>query len=174
MKIDRMKLRAVSPALAIAVALAAALALGALAWKSREARLECRAAHDRLLEARRLVADLRAAAGTEGGRLVTEENLSLAIDELARRGRAAGVDFLSMTPKEPPDSGGALYRILPVEVETRSTFAGLGEFLGILDELEQGLVVVESFTIVPQKENAATVESRILLHLFLAKAGANL
>lgn len=166
MKTDPKKLRVVFLVTAGAAVLAGALVLAMLAGKAREAGLEYRAAREKLFEARRIAAGPLPGAGT-ARRLVAEENLSLAIDELARRGRAAGVNFLSVTPREPLVSGSALYKTLPVELETRSTFAGLGEFLGALDELEQGIVTVESFTMVPQKENAATLESRLVLHLFL-------
>lgn len=100
---------------------------------------------------------------------VTEQEISLAIDELTRQGKAQGMNFVfvSSTPKaieKPPDS---LYRILPVEMETESSYESLGQFLGSLDDLEKYLVTVRSFSVISDKDEPSRVSTQLTVNLYL-------
>lgn len=163
------KLRALSATslAAVGIACSAVVALAVLAGKATSVGTEYRLLQARLLDARRMALASRPDSQV-ARRLVSESDLSTAIDELARRGRALGVNFLSITPKEALDSGKPAYKVVPIDLETRSTYEQLGTFLGTLDELERSIVTVESFTVAPEKDNPQQLETRLELHLFMA------
>ena len=77
---------------------------------------------------------------------VSTADISLAIDELTKDGKRQGIDFISITPGQirPKDE---VYQIVPLEIESESTYEDLGTFLGSLDELAKSMVVVESLSI---------------------------
>lgn len=165
---DLRKFREFSPVLlaTVVIACSAVAMLLTLAGKTANLGTEYRSIHSRLLEARRIA--VAAGSGSRATRrLVSEQNLSLAIDELTRRGRAIGVNLLSITPKDPLILDKTSYKVLPIDIETRSTYEQLGTFLGGLDELERSIVTVENFTIVPQKEGSPLLEARLELRLFM-------
>lgn len=80
--------------------------------------------------------------------LPTEEEVSSAIDELTKYGaKIEGVNFISISPKEIKKGKDAEYKIMPIEMEVKSSYAQLGVFLGSLDDMEKGVVKVKSFNI---------------------------
>ncbi|MBL7068366.1 MAG: type 4a pilus biogenesis protein PilO [Candidatus Omnitrophica bacterium] len=106
--------------------------------------------------------------------VLAEEDISLAIDELTRFGRLKNVNYISMTPKEGRKKKHLHYQILPIEIETESTYEDLGEFLGSLDELEHSLITVDSFRITPHKAkeisdegDLSNIKSKLVINMYL-------
>lgn len=103
------------------------------------------------------------------GGFISEAEVSVAIDELAHRGKLHRVKFSSLTPNPSEKREGAVYRILPVELVTESGYEGLGRFLGALDEIQKGIVTVEDFTVKSDHADPGRLEAKLTLHLHLAE-----
>ncbi len=139
---------------------------GPLIGKLREAYLKCRAVETEAMDAREAIANLKTLETKKG--LISEDEISLAIDELTRRGKSKGINFISMTPKKIEQSNDSRYRTLPMEMEIESSYEALGVFLGLLDELEKSLVRVRSFNVTSDKEKGAKLNTRLVVDTCLS------
>jgi len=101
--------------------------------------------------------------------LMTEKEASRAMDELTKYGKEAGVNFKSIGTKEIDRTKSEHYLILPIEIEMESTYKELGAFLGSLDEMNNGLVKVQSFSIMPGKKNPSRFRTQLFLDMYLSK-----
>jgi len=102
-------------------------------------------------------------------RFISEAEVSVVIDELARQGKLHRVKFLSLTPGAPEKREGAACRFLPVELMAESGYEGIGRFLGALDEIEKSIVTVGKFTVKSDRADPARLESKLTLHLHVAE-----
>jgi len=100
--------------------------------------------------------------------LVTGQDNSLAIGEMAKKGKASGINFVSITPREIREEG-PFYKVMPIEVETESTYEQLGLFLGLLDELDKSLVTLEACTVTPHTKDGWVLKSSLVLNMYIAK-----
>lgn len=105
-----------------------------------------------------------------GKSLITEEEVSRAIDELTRQGKSLGINFISLTPRQAEKSEGSRFRIFPIEMETESTYEALGRFLGSLDELQKSLVTVGGFDVIPNEGNPSKLKAKLTVQMYLAGA----
>lgn len=139
--------------------------------KLRKAHLECKRLETEVLWVRETADSLK--IKTTKDRLMTEENISQAIDELTKKGRSEGINFISITPKQTEKPQQALsYKILPIEIEMESTYEDLGIFLGSLDELENCVVTVRNFNITSTNEGALKLKTKLVLNLYLSGQNA--
>ena len=100
--------------------------------------------------------------------LPTEREISLAIDELTGHGRSKGINFVSIRPKEIIKKPEALYKILPIEMEIKSTYRELGALLGSLDDLDKGVIKVKSFGIAPDRKEKNKVRTKLIVDMYLS------
>jgi len=139
--------------------------------KLRKAHSECKRLETEVLQAREATDSLR--IKTPKGKLITEEDVSWAIDELTKKGKLARVNFISITPKQTEKPQQTLfYKILPIEIEMESTYDDLGIFLGSLDELENCVVTVRNFNITSTEEGAKKLKTKLMLNLYLSGQNA--
>ena len=132
----------------------------------RGAHLECKTVEAEVLQAREAVVSLRAEPLKRG--LISEEDISLAIDGLSRQGKLEGINFISITLRQIKRHR-ALYKILPIKMEIESTYEELGAFLGSLDDLEEALITVGSFNITPNKKGPERLRAKLVVNMHLAK-----
>ena len=119
-----------------------------------------------LAEARSLINTAKTQGGEE--RLIKEEEVSRAIDELTREGKLKGINFISMTPRPTEKSADFRFQILPLEIETESTYEALGLFLGSLDDLKGSLMTVASFNAASQRQEPSKLRAKLNLRLYLS------
>lgn len=100
-------------------------------------------------------------------RLITEKEVTSALNELTRRGNLKGVEFVLLKPQAVEKLEGKPSRILPIETEVRSTYQELAGFLGAMDKLERSLVTVESFTATQGTENISKIRTRLKIQMHL-------
>lgn len=125
---------------------------------------ECLRLENEVTQARSQIALLK----REGGaRLIAEEEASLAMNEITRKGRLNGINFISITPRPPASPSDLPARVLPVEMEIESNYELLGRFLGMLDELETSLATVAELSVTAKTEDAARLSARLTIHLCL-------
>ncbi|GEM_PF-4819536 len=141
-----------------------------LAGKLHQAALRCVALEKEAVVVRSAAVSLKGSGGTSSGgrRLLSENEISSAIDELTKAGKAHRVRFSSLTPRDASTDTGSGYRTLPVEIEAESGYKELGIFLGDLENLPKGLVTVESFDLTPDSRNPSIFKTRLSLDLYLA------
>ena len=126
----------------------------------------CRELEANLAHARQLAARLK--TGGEERSFTKEEEVSLAIDELTRQGKLKGINFISITPKSMEKSKDGRFQILPIEVETESSYETLGRFLGSLEDLKTSLVTVASFNVTAEGEDPSRLRAKLTLHMCVA------
>jgi len=127
---------------------------------------ECRAIESEVLEARHII---RSGGALYGDRvLMTEKDVSHAIDELTKHGRRKDINFVSISPKKIRQKEGTQYKILPVEMEIVSSYEKLASFLGSLDELEKGLVKVKSFEITPDAKDEKKFATDLVVDIYIS------
>ena len=127
-------------------------------------RLDCKTVENEVLKCRNIIKS----AGQKKRVLITEEEVSQAIDELTRHGKMKGVNFVFMAPKETKEEKGAQYKTLPVEMKIESAYEQLAIFLGSLDDLKKALVKVKSFDINPDKKDASKLITDLVADIYLS------
>ena len=132
----------------------------------RRGFLECRELESEALECRNIIAS--AGKIYEERVLLTEKEISKAIDELTKYGKWKRVNFVSMNPRKIIEEKGSEYKRLPVKIEIKSGYEQLGMFLGSLDDLEKSLIKVKSFNIIPGKEDADKVITNLLVEIYFS------
>ncbi len=131
--------------------------------KLRRAHLECKKIEAEVLRAHEAISSLKTTPIEK--KLIGEEDASLAIDELTRQGKLQGINFISITPKQ-IERQLAPYKILPIEIETESSYENLGIFLGKLDDLKTSLVKVGKFDTTPNELNPKTLITKLSVSMY--------
>jgi len=126
----------------------------------------CRLAEAEVTEARDLIAAFKAKEIEKT--LIQEPQVSETLEEVTRTGNQVGITFASVTPHTPEEGEG--HRVLPIEMELESSYEGLGQFLGELDDLKGSLITVRDFIITPKSEDPLKLTARLSLNLYLAEA----
>lgn len=157
---------AILAAMSLAAALALYLGLYAPLWKKlRLQGEETRALETEVAFARSQIAALKHQGQSRS--LIREAEVSLAIEELTRRGKSEEINFTSIRQRPVEKTQGVPYHVLPLAIETESTYEALGSFLGSLDELESSLVTVRSFSIMAKPEKTSKLKASLTLALYL-------
>lgn len=126
---------------------------------------ETKAQEAELLKAQNIVTSMK----TIGSRpeLVSEDNLSIAIDELTKQGKLHNINFVSIMPGELIRE--TVYAILPIEMVLESGYLEFGGFLGSLDELEKSVVKVNEFEVSPQGDEPSKLNTKLMLNMYILR-----
>jgi len=128
---------------------------------------ECRTVEEKVRQARELIQAYR---GKVLKPLVTEGEISLAIEELTRRGNEKKINFVAMSPQPIKKSEKSGYKVLPIEMELEADYKSLGEFLGLLDELERSLVKVEALKIETKTGSDSLLSAKLTAYMILSES----
>ena len=136
------------------------LELGKKARESREIENLVTAAHVHSLP-----------AGHEGDedKLISEESVSTAIEELTAQGKIMGINFLSIASRQREHAEGKAYSVLPIEMELESSYEALGRFLGSLEGLHRCLVTARTFESLPANNDPSKLKTRLTVNLYLSE-----
>ena len=99
--------------------------------------------------------------------LINEDEFSQVIDEITTIGKVKAIKFISITPNAPQERDSAEFQVIVIEIEAESSYRGIGEFLGELDDLESGVVTVQELTISSDESNASVCKTSLVLHVYL-------
>ena len=127
---------------------------------------ECRSYESQARQARNMVE--LAGKAQDKRVLITEENISLAIDELTKQGKLMGINFISIKPQEIAIEGESGYGILPIEIEVEAKDKQFSDFIGSLDSLKKGIFRIKSFNIVPDDGDRTRVNAKMTVNMYLA------
>jgi len=105
--------------------------------------------------------------GERKGHLLALEEVSLAIDEMTKTGRALRINFISISPKEIVQLEDARYPVLPIHMDLEAEYRDIGLFLGALEGLTESLVTVRSFSIGKDEEILPLVKSKMVVDMYL-------
>ena len=126
--------------------------------------LECRGLETSVLQSRDAISSLKLKELKK--ELVSEADVSLAIEELTKEGKVKGINFISLTPRQ-IERQQESYKVLPIEMELEAPYAILSDFLGKLDDLNRSLVLIRKFNIVLNKINPKMLTARLSLDMYL-------
>lgn len=104
-------------------------------------------------------------------KLIAFNNAPIVMGEIADLGNAHSITFLSMVNQDKSESSYKMISTLPIDLETQSTYKQLGLFMGGLDELRQGIILIDSFQIVMDTQEPDKVKAKIHIHICLKKEG---
>lgn len=129
--------------------------------------LECKSIESQVIQAWDIIGSV---GKTYGERVImTEEDVSRAIDALTKHGKLKGINFISISSKEEKKERESQYIILPIEMKIEATYEQLGIFLGSLDEPQKGLVKVKSFDIVPGEKDPSKLTTDLVVDIYLSR-----
>jgi len=128
---------------------------------------ECRASEGRLADANELIKSVGNSCGVRV--LMKESQISFAMDELAKHGKAMGVHFISIAPKSIEDVRGADYKILPVQMEVEASGENFSDFIGTLENQKKTVIKVESFNLVPEEKDRTRLKAKLVINMYISK-----
>lgn len=111
--------------------------------------------------------------------LLTEKHSDILqpINELSKRKKLEKVNFVSICRKDKEKETGRKkkgkkgkkgpYKVLPIEMILESTYEDLGIFFEELDDLDQGVVSIASFAIIPFQEKPEQLKTTMCLDMYL-------
>lgn len=134
--------------------------------KCRDQGSECRRIEKEAQEAHEAIALLVQVAVKRT--LISEKDISVAIDELTKEGRSRGVNFTSIMPGKIKSSGDSGYKILPIDMGLESGYRELAVFLGSLEVLEKSLVTVKDIDIAADTARSAKLKTRLTVNMYLS------
>ncbi len=100
--------------------------------------------------------------------LIQENEISSLLDEITRKGKIRGINFVSIVPRAAEKPEGSLLRVLPLELEIKSSYKSVGIFLGQLQNVENGFLRLKNLQIEPDGSNPAHVSARVTLDVYLS------
>lgn len=169
-----MKIELTKQQLVVIVSVAVAVALLGIYFilfrplinKLKLLHLECNGLETGVLQARDAISSLKLKELKK--EFASEADVSLAIEELTKEGKAKGINFISLTPKQ-IERQQASCKILPVDLELEASYVMLGDFLGKLDDLNRSLVRIRKLNIVLNKPNPKMLTARLSLDMYLSE-----
>lgn len=112
---------------------------------------------------------LRSRDQEKGARLITLNETPKTVEEVLALSQKSGLKVLSIARHDKKKSTYRKMDTLPIELETSSDFQSLGLFMNGLNNLSQGMVLVENFVIARDVQDFNKVKSKIRLHISLKK-----
>ena len=167
MKLTAQKLMAIAIGVVVVIAIGVYLLIyGPLIHKLKAEHSICRDVELQALQMRNKIGSLKALDAKKG--LIKEKDISFTINELTKKGKMIGVDFVSIKPGR-IERKGIPYRILPIEIEIKSTYEELGMLLGSLVELERSVITARDFNITTDRESAVRLRASLTINVYLSK-----
>ena len=102
-----------------------------------------------------------------GADFVSRNEVSRAIDEIAKVGAAMNINFIATSPQKIERPEGADHPVLPIRMQVQSEYKDLGAFLGALELLEKSLVTVREFSIRGEPAVLPRVAAEIIVEIHL-------
>ncbi len=106
-------------------------------------------------------------------KLPAKSPTSAVLDELTKRGRELNIEFVSIAPQEgkmtsPKVPSGALkYKILPIEINMKAGYRNLGEYLGIVEDLDSGFATVGAFQVRKDQKAPPKLDVRLVVYTYI-------
>lgn len=103
-----------------------------------------------------------------GKKLIRQQEASGVLDTITQEGRNLCLNFKSINQKEIRNIENK-YAILSVEMEIEGGYEELGRFFGVLEDIENSIVTIESFKIWRDEKILPKISVSLLLNLYLTQ-----
>ncbi len=106
-------------------------------------------------------------------RLPLKSPASEILEEMTARGKALGIEFVSITPQperaiSQQSAAGALkYKILPIGIKMKGSYRSVGEYLGILERLDSGFATINDFQIRKDEKAPPKLDAGVMVYTYL-------
>lgn len=101
--------------------------------------------------------------------LVPQDKVSFAMDAIKRQAAKNGVTLTLLRPAFAAAQDSALFSRVLFEMQASASLKGLGDFLAAVRNMPEGLVDIDSFNLVPDKETPRLGLAKITFVLFVAR-----
>ena len=101
------------------------------------------------------------------GKLIQQDDLSLAIAELTEKGRSLGLGFSSIAQQPLQETTQAGIQKLSINFTIESEYKNIGLFLAYIEDTSGSVTKVESLAIRPSEENPSILTVELLLNLYV-------
>ncbi len=127
----------------------------------------------RMAKDAKMINDLMKTQGSDhvSPRLIALQGTPMVMEEIAALGNTHSIIFLLMASQEKSKSSYKKIHTLPIDLETQSTYQQLGLFMGGLNRLRRGIVLVDSFQIIQDMQEPGKVKTKMHMHICLKKEG---
>lgn len=103
----------------------------------------------------------------EKGHVLAREEISLAIDEITKKGKALNINIISISPQEIEGLEGSSYQRLPIHMDLESEYKDTGLFFGAMERLKQSIVTLRSFAIQRDEDILPLMKSKVVLDIYV-------
>lgn len=110
-------------------------------------------------------------------RLPSKSPISAILEELTERGKEFNIEFISVTPIAEKTitlasrEGKAIYRVLPIEINMRAGYKDIGEYIGVLENLESSFATISEFQINKDESiSPSRLKVRMILYTYMSSA----
>ncbi len=101
------------------------------------------------------------------GEMIQRNEVSLAIAELTEKGRALGLNFSSISPRQLQETTQAGIRKLPISFTIESEYKNVGQFLAYVEGFPRSIAEVESLSVHPREDNLPELSVELVLNLYV-------
>ncbi len=101
------------------------------------------------------------------GRLMHQNELSFAIDEITEKGRGLGLNFTSIAPGQLQQELRGNFKLLPIAFGIEASYQSLGEFLSYLEELPRTMAEINSMAIRPKNDTSGNLSVELAVKLYM-------
>ncbi len=120
-----------------------------------------------LLEQHRAIAALKKIDMKD--KVIQQNEIPLAIDELIEKGREFGLQFRSISPSPLRKTAQPCIWMLPVSFVIESGYKNLGQFLDYIETSSRNIAVAESLSINPKGENLSRLSVGLVINLYVER-----
>ena len=139
--------------------------MGPLRGRTRSVNHELRLVEEQLAVSR---VDVESARKLQfNGPLLSRDEISRAMDEITKIGKAFNINFFSISPRDPEDIKDSASQRLPVVIESESEYKNFGLFLGALADLKESIVTVRNFKMTRDEAILPLIRSKLVIDLYL-------
>ena len=103
------------------------------------------------------------------GKIMKQNEIPLAIDELTEKGRELGLRFCSISPRQLEETTQPGIWKLPINFEIESEYQNLGQFLDYIDKSPRNIAMTESLSINPKEEDLSRLSVEIVINLYVER-----
>jgi len=101
------------------------------------------------------------------GRLISQQEIALAMDEITRAGEVQNINFVSIEPLEIEEGVNSKYHRLPIELKLVSHYKEIGQYMEALGQLNESIVSISSFIIDRDEDILPLVKTKMLVEVYI-------
>lgn len=105
-------------------------------------------------------------------KIMQQKEISSVIDDITAEGRALGLNFISITPRQTAKLAQNDFQLLPIVFKIECTYQDLGRFLVYLEGFTLGIAEIDSLTIRPKEKVLPKLDLDLVANFYLEEENA--